>query len=121
MLSLQTARVFNSENNFKLACLWCWSPASDEKVNLSWFLSAGSEFGQFNSVSDIGCAMSEVQSFLCVTFGSIWNRCTLCLQEAIRDSHNLRVFIRRDLFKVQVGGGNGVIWIAFKKSSRNFC
>jgi hypothetical protein len=35
--------------------------------------------------------MSEVQAFLCVTFGSIWNRCTLGLQEAIRDSHTLRV------------------------------
>jgi hypothetical protein len=91
MLSLQTARVFTNENNFKLACLWCWSPASAEKVNLSWFLSAGSEFSQFQYVTDIGHAMSEVQAFLCVTFGSIWNRCTLCLQEAIRDSHNLRV------------------------------
>jgi hypothetical protein len=40
---------------------------------------------------DIGYAKSEVQAFLCVTFGSIWNRCTLGLQEAVRDSHTLRV------------------------------
>jgi hypothetical protein len=91
MLSLQTARVFSGENNFKLACLWCWNPSMEERVNLSWFLPANSEFSQFKSVVEIGYAMLEVQSFLCVTFGSIWNRCTLCLQEAVRDSHSLRV------------------------------
>jgi hypothetical protein len=60
MLSLQTARVFSSENNFKLACLWCWNPSMEERVNLSWFLPANSEFSQFKSIVEIGYAMLEV-------------------------------------------------------------
>ena len=44
----------------------------------------------FKSVSDLAVALQEFESFLRLTFGVVWSRCTLDLQEAFRSGNILR-------------------------------
>jgi hypothetical protein len=78
-----------NEENFKLACLWAWSPFQESKVNLSWFV-ASSDLNQFGTSGDVADALEEFNNFLLLTFGNVWKRCTLDLQENLRSDSTLR-------------------------------
>jgi hypothetical protein len=78
-----------SEESFKLAGLWAWSPFQEGKVNLSWFKSSN-DSNQFSSSGDVADALEEFNNFLLLTFGNVWKRCTLDLQESLRSDSTLR-------------------------------
>jgi hypothetical protein len=91
VLKLQSTRAMENEENFKLACTWAWSANNESRVNLSWFLPVNSEARHFKNAGDIADSLDDLNTFLSVTFGCIWERCTLDLQEKLRRNHKLMI------------------------------
>jgi hypothetical protein len=84
VLKLQNTRAMESEENFRLVCTWAWNYTNENKVNLSWFLPFNSSVKKLESVGELAMALQEFETFMCITFGEVWGRCTLDLQEDLQ-------------------------------------
>ena len=73
--------------NFKKACFWLWDTNDESKVDFSWFLSDVNKCcSNFKRLSVLIIDFKELETFLLLTFGSIWKNCLLDLVEAMNDN-----------------------------------
>jgi hypothetical protein len=88
VLGLRSTRVCENDENFKKACLWLWDTNDESKVDLSWFLSDINKCcSSFKRLSDLIVGFKELETFLLLTFGSVWKNCLLDLVEAMESDN----------------------------------